>query len=195
MKKETVTLSNIQEDLALVAKLQISNDSDGRLVFIIPLTLLAILGSIFLKSFWIALPFLAVAAYHAVRFVSEYREHKAKMQIILGGIERGDVSISVERFSHVATETVIEPHQTLTKTKITSIATFFYFEAGRRWRVPKVDRHYKWSKDYYVSTRGLENVSLQGDEFLYVSLQEDCDIAYIYPCKNFTLDTELKSNK
>lgn len=195
MKKETVTLSNIQGDLALVAKLQISNKGDGRLVFIIPLTLLAILGGVFLKSIWIPLPLLAVAAYHVIRLVLEYREHKAKMQIILGGIERGDVSISTEKLSHVATETVIEPHQTPTRVKSTNVATFFYFEAGRRWRVPKVDRHYKWSKDYYVSTRGLENVSLQGDEFLYVSLQEDCDIAYIYPCKNFTLDTELKSNK
>ena len=194
MKKETITLSNIQEDLALVARLQISNEGDGRLVFIFPLTLLAILGSIFLKSFWISLPFLAVAAYHAVRFVSEYRDYKAKMQKISGGIERGDVSISVERFSHVATETVIEPHQTLTKTKITSVATFFYFEAGRRWRVPKVDKHYKWSKEYYVSTRGLENISLQGDEFFYVSLQGDFDIAYIYPCQSFALDTSLRPN-
>ena len=192
MKKETVTLSNIQADLALVARLQISNKGDSRLSFIIPLTILAILGGIFLKSFWISLPFLAVAAYHAVRFVSEYREHKAKMQIISGGIERGDVSISVERFSHVATETVIEPRKTPTRTKITSVATFFYFEAGRRWRVPKVDKHYKWSKEYYVSTKGLENISLQGDEFFYVSLQGNFDIAYIYPCKNFALDPTLK---
>jgi hypothetical protein len=192
MKKETITLSHMQEDLALVAKLQISNDSDGRLVFIIPLTLLAILGGIFLKSIWIPLPLLAVTAYHAVRFVSEYRDYKANMQRITDGIQRGDVSITTERFSHAATERIIEPHQTLTKTKITSIATFFYFEAGRRWRVPKVDKHYKWSKEYYVSTKGLENISLQGDEFFYVSLQGNFDIAYIYPCKNFALDPTLK---
>ena len=192
MKKETITLSNIQEDLALVARLQISNEGDGRLVFIIPLTLVAILGGIFLKSIWLPLPLLAVAAYHAVRFVSEYRDYKANMQRITDGIQRGDVSISTERFSHAATETIIEPHQTLTKTKITSVATFFYFEAGRRWRVPKVDRHYKWSKEYYISTKGLENISLQGDEFFYVSLQGDLDIAYIYPCKNFVLDATIK---
>jgi hypothetical protein len=192
MKKETITLSNIQEDLALVAKLQISNEGDGRLVFIIPLTLLAILGGIFLKSIWIPLPLLAATAYHAVRFVSEYRDYKANMQRITDGIQRGDVSITTERFSHAATERIIEPHQTLTKTKITSIATFFYFEAGRRWRVPKVDKHYKWSKEYYVSTKGLENISLQGDEFFYVSLQGNFDIAYIYPCKNFALDPTLK---
>ena len=192
MKKETITLSNIQDDLALVARLQISNEGDGRLVFIIPLTLVAILGGIFLKSIWLPLPLLAVAAYHAARFVSEYRDYKANMQRITDGIQRGDVSISTERFSHAATETIIEPHQTLTKTKITSVATFFYFEAGRRWRVPKVDRHYKWSKEYYISTKGLENISLQGDEFFYVSLQGDLDIAYIYPCKNFVLDATIK---
>jgi hypothetical protein len=124
--------------------------------------------------------------------VSEYRDYKANMQRITDGIQRGDVSITTERFSHAATETIIEPHQTLTKTKITSIATFFYFEAGRRWRVPKVDKHYKWSKEYYVSTKGLENISLQGDEFFYVSLQGNFDIAYIYPCKNFALDPTLK---
>lgn len=192
MKKEIITLSNIQEDLALVARLQISNEGDGRLVFIIPLTLVAILGGIFLKSILLPLPLLAIAAYHAVRFVSEYRDYKANMQRITDGIQRGDVSITTERFSHAATETIIEPHQTLTKTKITSIATFFYFEAGRRWRVPKVDKHYKWSKEYYVSTKGLENISLQGDEFFYVSLQGNFDIAYIYPCKNFALDPTLK---
>ena len=55
-----------------------------------------------------------------------------------------------------------------------------------------VEKHYSWSKDFYLSSKGLENISMKGDEFYFVSLQSHHDIAYIYPCKNFELDENLK---
>ncbi len=193
MKKETISLSNIQNDLMIIANTQISNDADVRLVFIVPLTLLSVLLGIFLKNIWISLAILALAVYHTVRFVFEYRDYKAKKKSICDVLERGDISISTERFSHVAAQTIVEPHNVGTRIKNTKTAVFFYFESGVGWRVPSMDKHYKWSKEYYVSTKGLENISIQGDEFFYVSLQGHFDIAYIYPCKNFTLDEQLKS--
>ena len=36
------------------------------------------------------------------------------------------------------------------------------------------------------------NISLQGDEFFYISLQGYYNVAYIYPCKLFELDETLK---
>ena len=193
MKKETISLSNIQNDLMIIANTQISNDADVRLVFIVPLTLLSVLLGIFLKNIWISLAILALAVYQTVRFVFEYRDYKAKKKSICDVLERGDISISTERFSHVAAQTIVEPHNVGTRIKNTKTAVFFYFESGVGWRVPSMDKHYKWSKEYYVSTKGLENISIQGDEFFYVSLQGHFDIAYIYPCKNFTLDEQLKS--
>ena len=189
MKKETISLSNIQNDLMIIANTQISNDADVRLVFIVPLTLLSVLLGIFLKNIWISLAILALAVYHTVRFVFEYRDYKAKKESICDVLERGDISISTERFSHVAAQTIVEPHNVGTRIKNTKTAVFFYFESGVGWRVPSMDKHYKWSKEYYVSTKGLENISIQGDEFFYVSLQGHFDIAYIYPCKNFTISS------
>ena len=70
---------------------------------------------------------------------------------------------------------------------------FYYFSAGRSWRVPSTGCHYKWSKDYYFTTQGLLNISVSGNEFFYVSLQGHFEISYIYPCKFFTLSEELKT--
>ena len=52
--------------------------------------------------------------------------------------------------------------------------------------------HYVWSKDYCLSSKGLDNISLQGDEFFYISLRGYYNVAYIYPCKLFELDETLK---
>ena len=42
-----------------------------------------------------------------------------------------------------------------------------------------------------VSCQGLENLSIQGDEFMYIFLQKYPDVVYVYPCKIFALDKAL----
>jgi hypothetical protein len=108
------------------------------------------------------------------------------------GLERGEISIGVEKLSSIRQEEIYEPHHIGRRAQTTKTVTFYYFESGIQWREPSIARHYQWSKEYYISSKGLENISISGDEFYYVVLQGNPDIAYIYPCKNFVLDESLK---
>ncbi len=54
-------------------------------------------------------------------------------------------------------------------------------------------RHYEWSRDFYISSQGLHNMSTVGDEFYCVFVQGFYDVAYIYPCKRFALDKSLET--
>ena len=106
-------------------------------------------------------------------------------------IERGDISISTEIFSHIANDVIYEPHRAGTRTRTAKTITLYHFNGGSSWRAPFFERYYEWSKEYYISPKGLKNISIKGDEFYLVSLQAHRDIAYIYPCKNFELDKSL----
>ena len=192
MKKEALTLANITKDLRQIAFLNRSNAEEWRFTYIIPITLIAVIIGIILDSILVGLLIFSVAAYHIVCYVREYKVHKEKVRAIEAVIERGDISISVEKLSHIAEETIYEPHTHGKHSHATKTVTFFYFMSGGSWRVPDVGRHYEWSKDYYISSKGLENISVNGDEFFYISLQGYYDIAYVYPCKFFVLDDDLK---
>lgn len=194
MKKEKILLSNIIQDLKIVADFQISNTADRRLVYIIPATLLSVILGFLSKNFWIALAIFTVAAYHIVRYAIEYKDYRAQKKSINDVLERGDVSVSVEQLNSISEELIYEPHRNLTNTKLARATTFYYFASGKSWRVPNVLKHYKWSMEYYVSTEGLKNISIEGDEFYFVSLQGNHNIAYIYPCKNFELEESLRKN-
>ena len=192
MKKEKLTLQNIAKDLEFVSKVQMTRIDDWRSAYIMPCSAAALICGIYFKSILIGLLFFSVAAYHLVKYIGEAKEHKAKKSKAIEIDERIDIAISVETFSHVAEETIYEPHSHGRHHHDTKIVKFFRFEGGGEWRIPEVSKHYGWSKDYHVSTKGLENISLKGDKFFYVSLKEHYDIAYIYPCKFFELDESLK---
>ena len=192
MKKETLTLESIKSDLIKIANYQMDNKSDWRFTYIIPITALAILLGVFTKSVFIGIAVFCVAAYHIVRFIIEYKEYRAKKSAILSVIERGEISISKETFSHVAREVVYEPHRVGKRSWATKTITLYHFDGGSSWRRPLFSKHYEWSKEYYISSNGLENISIKGDEFYFVSLQSHHDVSYIYPCKNFELDKSLE---
>ncbi len=192
MKKEILTLSGITQDLKKNATANMSNAEKWRFSYIIPETLIALIVGIVLKNIWIGLLVFSFAAYHIVLYVRAYRNFKAQKKKITDTIDRKDISISVEKLSHIALETIYEPHNVGARGKATKTVTLFYFMSGSSWRVPDVAKHYAWSKDHYISSKGLKNISVSGDEFYYVSLQGHYGIAYIYPCKNFVLDCNLK---
>ena len=194
MKKEKITLEAIKQDLMKMVNFQLSNKSDWRFSYIVPITLLAVMAGVLLKNVIVGLLIFSVAAYHIVRYVIEYREHKKSKLAIISFVERGEISISNEVFSHIANETIYEPHRAGRRARATKVIFVYYFNSGSSWRVPNVDMHYSWSKEFYISSKGLENISISGDEFYFVSLQSHQEIAYIYPCKNFELDANLKSN-
>lgn len=191
MKKETLLLHHIMQDLKIVARFQMSNAADWRLSFIIPVTLLSVIFGWLFKNIWIGLFIFSVAAYHIVRYVIECKDYFAKKKVMMESFDRADISISVERFSHLADETIYEPHRIGNRGYTTKYVRYYYFASGCKWRIPPVYKHYAWSNEYYVSPKGLENISIEGDEFYFVSLQGYHDIAYIYPCKNFVLDDKL----
>ena len=194
MKKEKLTLEAIKRDLMKMVEFQLSNKTDWRFSYIVPITLLAVMIGILLKNVLIGLLVFSVAAYHIVRYIIEYREYVKSKKAIVSLIEREEISISNEVFSHIANETIYEPHNVGRRARATKTITVYYFNGGYSWRVPNVDKHYAWSKDFYISSKGLENISIPGDEFYFVSLQSLHEIAYIYPCKNFELDANLKNN-
>ena len=110
MKKEKLTLDGIKQDLLKIADFQLSNKTDWRFSYIVPITLLAVMAGVFLKNIFVGLLIFSVAAYHIVRFVMEYKEHKNAKNAVISLIERGEISISTERFSHIANETIYEPN-------------------------------------------------------------------------------------
>ena len=191
MRKETLTLSNIAHDLRLVARHSIDNAFSHREAYAFPLLILAALLCFVFKKWLLALPFLAVAGYQIYHFVLSYKKNRRIRLMIDDGLERGEISIGVEKLSSIHQEEIYEPHHTGRRAQTTKTVTFYYFESGIQWREPSIARHYQWSKEYYISSKGLENISISGDEFYYVVLQGNPDIAYIYPCKNFALDESL----
>lgn len=194
MKKETLLLSNISNDLKTVVNFQMSNMEEWRFSFIIPFTLISVIIGFLLKRVWIALFIFSVAVYHIVRYIIECRNYRIKKKAVINAIERSDVCISTEKLSHISTETIYEPRYVGKRRHTIKEVKYYCFESGSRWRVPDVRKHYKWSKDYYISSKGLENISIKGDEFYFISLQGHLDIAYIYPCENFELEEILKKD-
>ncbi|MGM9641689.1 MAG: hypothetical protein ACI3XI_00630 [Eubacteriales bacterium] len=195
MTKEKITPDAIKKDLLKVANDQISNKADRRLSFIVPITLSAIVLGVVLKNIFVGLLISLLASYHIVLYVIEYKEYRMKKKTVMSLIERGDVSISTEILSHVAHETIYEPHKSIGRTRTAKMITQYHFDGGTSWREPFCAKHYEWSGDFYLSHAGLENISISGDEFFYIALQEHPDIAYIYPCKTFELDASLKKQQ
>ena len=191
MKKETLTMEAIKSDLIKIVNYQVSNKADWRFSYIVPLTALAILLGLFTKNILIGIAIFCIAAYHIVHFIMEYKAYKIQKAAILSVIARGEISVSTETFSHIANDVIYEPHRVGRRTKSTKTITLYHFNGGSSWRAPLFAKHYEWSKEYYISPKGLENISIKGDEFYFVSLQSHHDISYIYPCKNFELDKSL----
>ena len=191
MKKETLTVEAIKSDLIKIANYQVNSKAEWRFSYIVPLSALAILLGVFTKNIFLVIAVSCVAAYHIIRFIMEYKAYKSKKSAILSVIERGEISVSTETFSHIANDVIYEPHKVGRIAKTTKTVTLYHFNGGPSWRAPLFSKHYEWSKEYYISSKGLENISIKGDEFYFVSLQAHPDISYIYPCKNFELDKSL----
>ena len=198
MQKDKLTLANIQNDLDKIAYTNISNVGEWRSSYYIPITILAVMVGVLLKNIWVGLLIFSVAAYHIVMNFMEYKKYAEQKKAIKDVLDRGDISISVEKLSHISVETIYEPHTHSTvrgsHTHATKEVTLFYFESGVSWRVPKVDKHYEWSSECYLSSIGLINISVSGNEFFYVTLQGHHEIAYVYPCKLFELDERLRAH-
>jgi hypothetical protein len=193
MEKETLTLESIQKDLkkAIVTNTFSKTEQHD---YCIPVTAMAIIIGILLQNVWIGLAIFSFAVYPIVMIIRESRLQKKKATKLTELSERGDISISVETLSHITEETVMKANQPGKSIRLES-TTVFYFTSGISWSATggqsKNKKLYSWSRTHYLSTIGLKNLSVEGNEFYYVALQGHSDIAYIYPCKLFKLDPSL----
>ena len=197
MKKETLTLENIKKDLHRVAFNTLSNQEEMRMVYIIPLTIGAIFLGILFNNLLIGLLVFSGVPYHLYYYVIEHKEYKTTQEALMRALDRCNISIDAVKLERVTKETVYEPHYVgyQGNTRATREVTVFYFEAGSSWRAPNVSRHYRWSREFHLSRRGLENIAVEGNEFFYISLQGYPDVVYVYPCKLFELSEELKKRR
>ena len=195
MKQETLTLDAIKKDLMIILNLQRSRKTEWRLLYILPITLLAVIFGILLQNIVPGVLIFSTSGYQIYRCAKECKEFSAQKKKLLHACERREISISVLKFNHMAEELIYEPHYNMICRHAHSrkLITVYYFENGSSWRLPDIGIHYKWSKEFYLSHKGLENLSTKGSEFFFVRLQSQQEIAYIYPCLMFKLDKSLQA--
>lgn len=188
MEKDKITLAALKEDLLKQERFKIREQAKYRILAIIPFAILS--SVVILNAAVLGAILFSVPVYQTIRFIMEYIKYCRRKKAIRFVMMRADVSVSTEIFGHVATETVFEPHFVGTRLNFMKTITKYYFKNGAGWREPLGYTHYEWSKNYYVSPKGLENSSVSGDEFFYITLQSEPDVAYIYPCRNFELNID-----
>ena len=188
MEKDKITLSAVKEDLLKQERFALRERVRYRLCAIIPFALFASVIALGVNHPIVGAAVALIAAYQSIRLLIEYLKYCNRKKAIRFIMVREDVSISTEVFSHVAEEIVFEPHLVGTRLHLSKVISKYYFKNGIGWRAPLGYTHYEWSKNYNVTPKGLENISISGDGFYYIHLQGNTDIAYIYPCKNFELD-------
>ena len=189
MKKELVTIDNIKHDLLLSIRSNYVNKSEWRISVAISITLLAIITGFLLKNIWIGLVIFIPALYQIIRYIIAEKKFKRKVRVAEDAVNRGEFIISLETLDKVREETIYEPHSGYRgRTNLTKDVCFFYFASGIKWRMPRVAKHYEWSKEYYISSEGLNNTSVSGNEFYFVKLESDPKISYIYNSKFFELE-------
>lgn len=143
----------------------------------------AIAIGILSKTWWAGVLVSLGALWHAFALVKKIKEHEYHMAVIRGG---GFV-VETDILSHIAQERIVEPHlEGLSRNKRMTRyrwVTFFYFN-NCRFRQCYFSG-YEWSREYYMSRKGLQNISIAGDEFYIVTRSTDHEVGQIYPKKFF----------
>lgn len=179
--KETLTDENIKKDMMKNAYNEEHNillDKKIFSAFVFPILLII---SIFILQNLILSIALAVATIFNVIIIipvlRHSREDKRK-------IDNLDFIMVRDKLSHISKETVYEYSRYGRNDRDLREVTVFNFES-RTWRVVPTKTHYEWSKTYYMSTTGLCNTSLMGDEFYIVINKTSHKIAYVYNTRLF----------
>ena len=184
MTKDILTEENARNDLNAVLRTDFYDELSRRISLMIPFIALALILWLPLKLSYLALIPLPVVLYHLVQCVIEIIRYRGKKRALF----QNALTVFDEVFSHIANETVYKPYLSGLRIRFFQTVRLFYFQSGACFRIPSLMKHYKWSRDFAVSTKGLEQISLSGDTFYLVSLQGYPELIYIYPCKRFTLD-------
>ena len=183
MKKEELKFENIKKDLERFSAVEMSRVNylwvTG--VFIAPV--FAIVG-LFINKL-IAAIFAVIWIYSLINYVPQISKHLKEKKNTSGAFSRDDFSVSVEKLSHISEEIVSErsPRGDLRHRTV----RYYHFYSGISWAEPNVADHYKWSREFNLSSKGLSQTSVEGNEFYYITLKGASDAAYIYNTKFFIL--------
>lgn len=190
MTKEHLTKDNIKHDLLLSIQSNYVNKSEWRFTSSFAITLFAITVGFLLKNIWIGLLIFTFAVYQMVRYIIAEKKFKSKVRAAEDAVMREKFIISRETLDKVREETIYEPHSSYSgKYHSTKEVYFFYFVSDIKWRMPGgIGTHYAWSKEHYISSTGLNNTSVSGNEFYFVRLESDPKISYVYNTKFFELE-------
>lgn len=193
MHKEKLTLENVKKDFLSLESHYFWNIVDWHATYILPYLLLTVVIGVFLRSISLCILTALPIVYHAVRLYKEWKEHNEVKKAIQSITDRTQVSVSIEKFSHIAEEIVYEPHSFVSRRRYKMRPVdFMHFMSGAAWRVPSFHRHYNWSSDNYITLKGLDNISTLGEEYFFVSIQNQSKISYVYPCELFDLADDMK---
>lgn len=201
MTKDVLTIDNVKRDLKKVIDFQDGVKSDSRLGYIIPYVILSVAICFLFGTLIFAVIGAPFAGYEITKYASELKALKVARNTLMDAADRGDIYISLETLSHISRESVYEPRVRMGKNISLKEASIYHFESGRSWRDPlfisdiAMGHHYEWSSEYRISCIGLDNISVKGNEFYFISLQMSPDVTYIYPTKFFELSEELKGKK
>lgn len=191
MQKERLTLENIKKDLRLSTN---GGKSDHIERYISGVILTTIISAIFyfaLKMVWFGSASLILTAYFIVNLCQILRKKDYEIKQIGDVDDRLDIAISVEKLSHLSTET--ETVYVCGKTHFNEV-WYLHFSSGASWRIPNAPL-YTWSKEYYLSPTGMKNIAVPGNEYYFVTLQRNGGISYVYPCDFFEPDESLKKRE
>ncbi len=190
MTKEILTDEKIRQDV-LGNEVKKANVNDNKtLVWIMPIAVAAILAGVYVHVlFGVAIGLLVIFPIYLY-----FKQNREDNDTIFEVQHDGKLIVEIDTLSHITTETVYEPHSVgyagRRHTQYHKTVTVFVFHNGT-WRVPETEKLYAWSKEMYISPKGLENTSLQGDKFYIVRRLGNAEVAYVYNTKFFTYNGKI----
>ena len=185
MKKEKLTKEQIQSDLLLHEKRRFWDRSRWLVDCAIGFALIPIPFCVLFQTLWIALPFglmIAVLVGVLLRELTVWHLRSKR-------IRAGAFTVGTGSYSGTADEWLFRPSIGRGRFCFHDRVRFWQFSNGQ-WQVFFPANHYAWSKLYAMSHQGLENVTLEGDEYYTVCLLGDTDLGYVYPTKLFDYEKQ-----
>ena len=98
-------------------------------------------------------------------------------------IEKADFTVYEDTLKKIEEAWIYEPHGS--RYSMNHKTVYMYHFSDDTVRLYNLKRHYAWSKDFYLSTPGVEQTSLEGDEFYLVRMNTDKKTVYFYNKKFF----------
>ncbi|MBQ1213034.1 MAG: hypothetical protein IIX69_06395 [Clostridia bacterium] len=190
MVKEIITERMIKEDAEKYIKWQVDKKEDTAYMdsyFMYPLIFCPVVWIMFGWIFGV----LSLAA-AALLFVP-YLKQRKKLKKEIAWAEGLELEVRKEALISTYTEEVYEPHyhksyfSNRQRRHNYKRVTFLCFSTGK-WRVP--EECYAWSKELKMSSEGVENSSVPGDEFWVVTVKGGGDVCAAYNTKFFKYVTE-----